>query len=41
MSDEMQPDVAHQAAATGEGDTSMEDGIMESLCDVSIQGTGC
>ena len=40
MSDEMQSEVAHQATATVEGDTSMEDGVMESLCDVAIQGHG-
>ena len=40
MSDEIQPEVGHQAAATGEADTSMEDGVMESLCDVTIQGQG-
>ena len=40
MSHEIQPEVAHQAAATGEADTSMKDGVMESLCDVAIQGHG-
>ena len=39
MSDEIQPEVAHQAAATGEADTSMEDGVMESL--FTSRGTGC
>ena len=40
MSDEIQPGVSHQAAARGEAGTSMEDGVMESLCDVAIQGHG-
>ena len=40
MSDEMQPEVAHQVEATGDADTSMEDGVMESLCDVGIQRRG-
>ena len=40
MSDEIQPQVFHQAAAKGEADTSMEDGVMESPCDVAMQGSG-
>ena len=40
MSTEIPPEVAHQGAAMGEADTSMDDGVMESLCDVSIQGHG-
>ena len=41
MSDEMQPEVARQVAATAEADILMEDGVMESLCDVAIQARGC
>ena len=40
MSDEVQPEVAHQAAAIGEADTSIESGVLESLCDLAIRGHG-
>ena len=40
MSGKMQQRVAHQVAAAGEADTSMEEGFMESSCDVAIQGCG-
>ena len=38
MSDEMQQEVAHRATATVEADSSMEYSVLQSLCDVSIQG---
>ena len=40
MSGEMQREVVHRATATGEADNSIEDGVMESLCDGAIHRRG-
>ena len=39
MSDDMQPEVAHQTAATGEGDTSMA--LWNRYATLPSRGTGC